>query len=91
MKFPLHFSARLIGFMVLLGSAHAAADWTQLKVGMSSAETSRILGQPLLRYHLAVLKAAGVSAVGINTHHPGNALRGVKATASAISVSPATD
>lgn len=27
------------------------------------------LGQPLLRYHLAVLKAAGVSAVGINTHH----------------------
>jgi mannose-1-phosphate guanylyltransferase len=27
------------------------------------------LGQPLLRYHLSVLKAAGVSAVGINTHH----------------------
>ncbi len=27
------------------------------------------LGQPLLRYHLAVLRAAGVSAVGINTHH----------------------
>jgi mannose-1-phosphate guanylyltransferase len=27
------------------------------------------LGQPLLRYHLAVLKAAGVNAVGINTHH----------------------
>lgn len=27
------------------------------------------LGQPLLRYHLAVLKAAGVTAVGINTHH----------------------
>ncbi|MBZ4418256.1 sugar phosphate nucleotidyltransferase [Myxococcus sp. RHSTA-1-4] len=28
-----------------------------------------LLGQPLLRYHLAVLKAAGVTAVGINTHH----------------------
>ncbi|MCP3103780.1 NDP-sugar synthase [Myxococcus sp. K15C18031901] len=28
-----------------------------------------LLGQPLLRYHLAVLKAAGVGAVGINTHH----------------------
>jgi mannose-1-phosphate guanylyltransferase len=27
------------------------------------------LGQPLLRYHLAVLKAAGITAVGINTHH----------------------
>ena len=27
------------------------------------------LGQPLLRYHLAVLRAAGVQAVGINTHH----------------------
>ncbi|SET23387.1 sugar phosphate nucleotidyltransferase [Stigmatella erecta] len=27
------------------------------------------LGPPLLRYHLAVLKAAGVTAVGINTHH----------------------
>ncbi|RKH18122.1 NDP-sugar synthase [Corallococcus sp. CA047B] len=27
------------------------------------------LGQPLFRYHLAVLKAAGVTAVGINTHH----------------------
>ncbi|MBN9683373.1 MULTISPECIES: nucleotidyltransferase family protein [unclassified Corallococcus] len=27
------------------------------------------LGQPLLRYHLAVLKAAGVTEVGINTHH----------------------
>jgi mannose-1-phosphate guanylyltransferase len=27
------------------------------------------LGQPLLRYHLAVLKAAGATAVGINTHH----------------------
>ncbi|HYH99066.1 NDP-sugar synthase [Hyalangium sp.] len=27
------------------------------------------LGQPLLRYHLAVLKVAGVKAVGINTHH----------------------
>lgn len=27
------------------------------------------LGQPLLRYHLAVLRAAGVTAVGINTHH----------------------
>ncbi len=27
------------------------------------------LGQPLLRYHLSVLKAAGVTAVGINTHH----------------------
>jgi len=41
--------------MVLLGSVHAAADWTQLKVGMSSAEASRILGQPLLR-----LKGRGV-------------------------------
>jgi mannose-1-phosphate guanylyltransferase len=28
-----------------------------------------LLGQPLLRYNLAVLKAAGVTAVGINTHH----------------------
>lgn len=28
-----------------------------------------LLGQPLLRYNLAVLKAAGISAVGINTHH----------------------
>ena len=28
-----------------------------------------LLGQPLLRYHLAVLRAAGVTAVGINTHH----------------------
>lgn len=28
-----------------------------------------LLGQPLLRYHLAVLRAAGVQAVGINTHH----------------------
>jgi mannose-1-phosphate guanylyltransferase len=27
------------------------------------------LGQPLFRYHLAVLRAAGVQAVGINTHH----------------------
>lgn len=27
------------------------------------------LGQPLFRYHLAVLQAAGVTAVGINTHH----------------------
>ncbi len=27
------------------------------------------LGQPLFRYHLAVLARAGVSAVGINTHH----------------------
>ncbi|MGA9520114.1 MAG: NDP-sugar synthase [Myxococcaceae bacterium] len=27
------------------------------------------LGQPLFRYNLAVLKAAGVTAVGINTHH----------------------
>jgi mannose-1-phosphate guanylyltransferase len=27
------------------------------------------LGAPLLRYHLAVLARAGVSAVGINTHH----------------------
>ena len=28
-----------------------------------------LLDQPLLRYNLAVLKAAGVHAVGINTHH----------------------
>jgi mannose-1-phosphate guanylyltransferase len=28
-----------------------------------------LLGQPLFRYHLAVLRAAGVTAVGINTHH----------------------
>lgn len=28
-----------------------------------------LLGQPLLRYNLAVLYAAGVRAVGINTHH----------------------
>ena len=27
------------------------------------------LGQPLFRYHLAVLRAAGVQAVGLNTHH----------------------
>ncbi|MFE8601278.1 nucleotidyltransferase family protein [Archangium violaceum] len=27
------------------------------------------LGQPLFRYHLAVLRAAGAQAVGINTHH----------------------
>ncbi len=27
------------------------------------------LGQPLFRYNLAVLKRAGVTAVGINTHH----------------------
>ncbi|ATB27757.1 nucleotidyltransferase family protein [Melittangium boletus] len=27
------------------------------------------LGQPLLRYHLSVLRSAGVTAVGINTHH----------------------
>ncbi|HLM44244.1 MAG TPA: sugar phosphate nucleotidyltransferase [Myxococcaceae bacterium] len=27
------------------------------------------LGQPLFRYHLAVLRAAGVQGVGINTHH----------------------
>lgn len=28
-----------------------------------------LLGAPLFRYHLAVLRAAGVQAVGINTHH----------------------
>ncbi len=28
-----------------------------------------LLGQPLLRYALATIKAAGVTAVGINTHH----------------------
>ena len=28
-----------------------------------------LLGQPLLRYTLAALKAGGISAVGINTHH----------------------
>ena len=28
-----------------------------------------LLGQPLFRYNLAVLKAAGVTEVGINTHH----------------------
>lgn len=28
-----------------------------------------LLGQPLFRYNLAVLKGAGISAVGINTHH----------------------
>lgn len=28
-----------------------------------------LLGQPLFRYNLAVLKAAGVTSVGINTHH----------------------
>lgn len=35
------------------------------------------LGQPLMRYHLAVLKAAGVTAVGINTHHLGDTMRSV--------------
>src|SRR6476646_10095036 len=28
-----------------------------------------LLGQPLFRYNLAVLKRAGVTGVGINTHH----------------------
>src|SRR4051794_31729693 len=28
-----------------------------------------LLGQPLFRYNLAVLKRAGLTAVGINTHH----------------------
>jgi mannose-1-phosphate guanylyltransferase len=28
-----------------------------------------LLGQPLLRYNLSLLRAAGVRAVGINTHH----------------------
>ncbi|MBM7114378.1 sugar phosphate nucleotidyltransferase [Archangium primigenium] len=28
-----------------------------------------LLGQPLFRYHLSVLRSAGVTAVGINTHH----------------------
>jgi len=35
------------------------------------------LGQPLLRYHLSVLKRAGVTAVGINTHHLGETMRAV--------------
>lgn len=34
-----------------------------------------LLGQPLLRYNLAVLYAAGVRAVGINTHHLPEAMR----------------
>ncbi len=34
-----------------------------------------LLGQPLFRYNLAVLKAAGVTAVGINTHHLPEAMR----------------
>jgi mannose-1-phosphate guanylyltransferase len=35
------------------------------------------LGQPLLRYNLAILKAAGVTAVGINTHHLADTMRAV--------------
>ncbi len=35
------------------------------------------LGQPLFRYNLAVLKAAGVTAVGINTHHLPDEMRRV--------------
>ena len=55
MKVSLRFFARLIGFLLLLESAHAAADWTQLREGMTRADTSRLLGEPLLR-----LKARGV-------------------------------
>lgn len=36
-----------------------------------------MLGQPLLRYALSVLKRAGVSAVGINTHHLPEVMRSV--------------
>jgi mannose-1-phosphate guanylyltransferase len=35
------------------------------------------LGQPLFRYNLAVLKAAGVTRVGINTHHQADEMRRV--------------
>ncbi len=36
-----------------------------------------LLGQPLFRYHLAVLKGAGVTEVGINTHHLGDTMHAV--------------
>ncbi len=36
-----------------------------------------LLGAPLLRYHLEVLKAAGVQEVGINTHHLADVMRQV--------------
>ena len=34
-----------------------------------------LLGQPLLRYNLAMLRSAGVREVGINTHHLPDAMR----------------
>jgi mannose-1-phosphate guanylyltransferase len=34
-----------------------------------------LLGQPLLRYDFALLKAAGVTAVGMNTHHLPDVMR----------------
>ncbi len=34
-----------------------------------------LLGQPLFRYHLSVLRAAGVEGVGINTHHLGDVMK----------------
>ena len=55
MKLSLRVYAHFVGFLILLGSVHAAADWTQMRAGLTSAETSRILGQPLLR-----LKGRGV-------------------------------
>src|SRR3954469_7317208 len=36
-----------------------------------------LLGAPLFRYTLAVLKRAGVTAVGINTHHLPGVMRQV--------------
>src|SRR5260370_6769258 len=36
-----------------------------------------VLGQPLLRYGVAALKRAGVSALGVNTHHLAEAMEAV--------------
>ena len=54
-KLSLRFFAGLVGFSLFLGSVDAAADWSQVKVGMSGAEVVRLLGEPLLR-----LKGRGV-------------------------------
>jgi mannose-1-phosphate guanylyltransferase len=48
------------------------------------------LGPPLLRYHLEVLKAAGVREVGINTHHLGEVMREVAAAECARAGLPLT-
>ena len=40
---------RLTGFLLLLASAQAEPAWTKLKVGMSSDEALKHLGEPLIR------------------------------------------